>query len=959
MVAAAGGIGRRLRGGGHHGRRRRRRGRCDPPRAPRPRRRPARPDRRRRRRGRLLSPDARGRDGPQARLRARADPGGRARDGRAGVGRGVALDRCGTGHAAGMRRSRGARLRSPASFCGSGRDSRERGVRGRGRRRRGRVGRAADAAAVGVPADSPLGRRTTIDRQAAAVAAVLPDAGLGHFSLRPTQVTGRSSWCRWPTRRRSCGEGDVANALFAIAGADPAVIGRPARRRCVRGSTTTASPSRPPPLPSADPTAGGPLRLTSRRLIPPAIDRAAARGARAARRPSRRSCFSPTTSCRLTGPARPAAARSPTRPCSGSTRRRSPAARSSASDGEPLAMPAADEIIIDRWMADDLAAQGRPVAVGDRLGDRASSCRRRSTAGSRRRRPWLARSPASPRCAGRRGRARPRARGGGRERRRVDRRLGSALSLRRRRGCARRRRTTRTTATGRSIGTTPKAFVSLATARRLAGSRFGRTTAWHVPLRPRRPMPQAIGRAARRGIRAERGRHPGAAARGPKPRGRRAGLDAVRRPVSRPLVVRRRGRAAARVAAVPPARRGAAARCRHPAPRSAGRRARLAAACSSRSAASPRSSALSVGALLGPLWAQAPARRARPAWNTAVAAGSAAVFGAAPVAIVPSGRGACRRRRAGARGSRGGAARRAGRQPPLALLARRARARRRHRSPRAGRRWLVVAAIGAGRRRAAASGRRASRRRAGRGAVLSRRRAPRSPGCSRRSRSWLAAPASLRILLGVARPARLAVRWPHRPARAFSVAAIVAFGRVSRRGRVGVCASARRSPGRSAVRPPAAGRRSPRSASRPAIDPADPARAERSASRQQQRRWRTARSRGCGRAAATTPAARTSTPQGRPACSASGRRSSPAAAFVRAHHAPARAAGERIRGRCSSGPTAGGTADSRDPRSGHGAVGAEARWRGQPSSRSPDDDGDAGGVSRSSACSSRASCRAP
>jgi hypothetical protein len=38
-----------------------------------------------------------------------------------------------------------------------------------------------------------------------------------------------------------------------------------------------------------------------------------------------------------------------------------------AADGATLAPPGPDEIVIDQWVADDLAAQGRPVIAGDTL----------------------------------------------------------------------------------------------------------------------------------------------------------------------------------------------------------------------------------------------------------------------------------------------------------------------------------------------------------------------------------------------------------------------------------------------------------------------------------------------------------------------------------------------------------------------------------------------------------------
>lgn len=322
-----------------------------------------------------------------------------------------------------------------------------------------------------VPADSPLGRRS--DEAAGRrleVAAVLPDAGLGRFSLRPTQVTPPLVVTTLRVARELLGRDGVTNVVFAT-GTDSAAAVRRQLRPTLADYGLTLAPA----------AVGDSPRLTSRRLI---LSDTVDRGAAAVLGPlgGRPSLVFLVNAIEPAPAAAPAAdGRTASIPYStvvGIDATSLPVGPLVDADGRPVALPDADEIVIDRWMADDLAAQGRPVTVGDMLDLR-----------------FFAAETLHGRVVERTARLRIAA---------VAAMHGAALArdlVPEVEGItdeksiadwdppfpfdASRVRTTpphdEDDRYWKAHGATPKAFVSLATARRLAGSRFGATTAWHLP----------------------------------------------------------------------------------------------------------------------------------------------------------------------------------------------------------------------------------------------------------------------------------------------------------------------------------------------------------------------------------------------------------------------------------------------------------------------------------------------
>lgn len=322
-----------------------------------------------------------------------------------------------------------------------------------------------------VPADSPLGRRDAgADGRRLAVAAILPDAGLGRFSLRPVQETAPLMVCSLATARGILRAGSVANAVF-ICGPEAAdVDGLSSQLRPTLADYGLTLAAEPP---------GGPsVRLTSRRLIlSPEVDRAAAHvlapvGGR------RSLAFLAVSLAAGAAAAEPPAASVPYSTVLGIDDTSLPVGALVDAAGTPLPAPLRGEIIVNQWLADDLAAQGRPITVGDAID---VCCFLPETLHGR-----VEETTATFRVSGiaaMRGAA-------------VARELVPEVA-----GVTdedsiadwdppfpfdpTRVRTTpphdEDDRYWKEYRATPKAFVSLADAERLAGSRFGRSTAWHVP----------------------------------------------------------------------------------------------------------------------------------------------------------------------------------------------------------------------------------------------------------------------------------------------------------------------------------------------------------------------------------------------------------------------------------------------------------------------------------------------
>ena len=327
-----------------------------------------------------------------------------------------------------------------------------------------------------VPADSPLGRRSaeSLSRRLR-LAAVLPRGSLGAFSLQPTQVTSGLVVTSLAVAQAILREEGVANALLCLArdAASTAADDRGARgvADCLEPRLTDYGFTLAEVAETRDAPAS--LRLVSRRLLlEPEVDRAAARvlGPRGGR----------PSLVLLANAMRPVgrAASIPYSTVVGLDATTHPAGDVVDEDGRLLPLPGPDEIIIDRWMADDLAAQGSPVAVGDLLdlttflpetlhGRVEEATRRLQISGiAALRGAAVARSFV------------PDLKGITDEQSIADWDPPFPFDRRRVRATPPQDQDDRY---WKDYGAAPKAFVALATARAVAGSRFGETTAWHVP----------------------------------------------------------------------------------------------------------------------------------------------------------------------------------------------------------------------------------------------------------------------------------------------------------------------------------------------------------------------------------------------------------------------------------------------------------------------------------------------
>ena len=196
------------------------------------------------------------------------------------------------------------------------------------------------------------------------LAAVLPRGSLGDFSLQPTQVTSGLVVTSLAVAQSMLRAEAAANTLLCVSG-DTARTSRHDRltrqvARCLKPQLNDFGLSLAA-VAATDKTPAS-LRLVSRRLmLDRPIDRAAARvlGPRG----GRPSLVFLANLIRPVG----STASIPYSTIVGLDSTAHPAGDVVDDAGRPLPLPGPDEIIIDRWMADDLAAQGSPVAVGDTL----------------------------------------------------------------------------------------------------------------------------------------------------------------------------------------------------------------------------------------------------------------------------------------------------------------------------------------------------------------------------------------------------------------------------------------------------------------------------------------------------------------------------------------------------------------------------------------------------------------
>jgi putative ABC transport system permease protein len=213
------------------------------------------------------------------------------------------------------------------------------------------------------PADSPLGRRALPSRgRRFSDTVVLGEEGLGLFSLRPEQVTGPLAVVSLTVAEEILEAGSVANVLFAVAD-DGAPVGAPSIAERLRDHLQPELADYGLKWEAIE--AGGTLRLTSERLILP---EEADRAAEAVLEPlgGRPSLIFLATSIDAGGAAGEPSGSVPYSTVAGVTGTHLPAGDLIGADISPLDL-AAGTILINRWMADDLAAQGAPVVVGDTI----------------------------------------------------------------------------------------------------------------------------------------------------------------------------------------------------------------------------------------------------------------------------------------------------------------------------------------------------------------------------------------------------------------------------------------------------------------------------------------------------------------------------------------------------------------------------------------------------------------
>ncbi|MFM8703420.1 MAG: FtsX-like permease family protein, partial [Planctomycetia bacterium] len=343
-----------------------------------------------------------------------------------------------------------------------------------------------------VPADSPMGRRAAESwRRRLGGPAGLAARGLGVFTLRQTQVTAGLAVTSLATAQSLVRRSEpVANALFAVGAS-----GMPAADSLRMGLEPTLDDLG---LSFDQPPGSGAWRLSSRRLLlPPEADRAAERvlvplGGR------------PTLvflANRLTPlvDGRPGRASIPYSTVVGIDSASLPIGDLVDDRGESLEPPGSDEIVIDRWMADDLAAQGTPVAVGDRLEVRSFLPETLHGRVEEQACTLVVSGVAAMRGAAVARDLVPEVEGITDEASIADWDPPFPFDRSRVRTVPPHDEDDRY---WKAHGATPKAFVSLSVARRLAGSRFGETTAWHLPAAAA-GNPDAIRGALARAARAD------------------------------------------------------------------------------------------------------------------------------------------------------------------------------------------------------------------------------------------------------------------------------------------------------------------------------------------------------------------------------------------------------------------------------------------------------------------------
>lgn len=339
-----------------------------------------------------------------------------------------------------------------------------------------------------IAADSPLGRRVTGSRgRRARVAVLLDDAGLGGFSLEPSQSDEPLAVVSLAMAQDLAREPGRANAAVAVDRADERIPhrGRGAAAERSRAAANRLTQAVRPTLRdlglSLELVRDDLVRLTSESLVlPPEADRAAeAVLAPLGGRPTMLFLANAITVADGDRSDSAAAASVPYSTVAGIGAAALPFGRLLAIEGGLLRPPGPDEIVIDAWLADDLAKQGRAVGTGSRLtvtffeaetlhGRAIEASRTFTVSGVARMEEAAVERSLVPEVEGI-----------------TDKRSIAAWDPPFPFDAARVRSTPPDDADDRywkDHGATPKAFVSMTDAQAIAAGRFGRTTSWHARL---------------------------------------------------------------------------------------------------------------------------------------------------------------------------------------------------------------------------------------------------------------------------------------------------------------------------------------------------------------------------------------------------------------------------------------------------------------------------------------------
>lgn len=331
--------------------------------------------------------------------------------------------------------------------------------------------RVAERSAV--PADTPLGRRATRSRsRRLTVTAVLPPGSVGDFSLRPSQSSGGVALVSLALGQTLLDQPDRANLILAVPRSESG-DGAPVDavlRQAIAPTVTDYG------LTLAQLPGEAGVSLTSRRLLlEPSVDRAAAE------------VLTPLGGVPslvfLANQIQPVGggAEIPYSTVLGISTNSHPLGRLVDASGNPLPLPVGDEVIVDQWLVDDLAAQGRPVDVGDELeltcflaetlhGEVAEQTYRCRISGIAAMQGLAAAREAVPTVAGITD-----------EESIADWDPPFPFDRTRVRSTPPNDQDDRY---WKAYGATPKLFMPLTRSRKIAGSRFGNTTAWHLPSLP-------------------------------------------------------------------------------------------------------------------------------------------------------------------------------------------------------------------------------------------------------------------------------------------------------------------------------------------------------------------------------------------------------------------------------------------------------------------------------------------